>query len=160
MPFRPATLSDLTTLLAMQQTFYDHEGYPYDASAHERAMRELLGDARFGRLVIMELDGQPAGYLVVTFGFSLEFGGRDAFVDELFVLDHARGRGLGTAALRIAEELCVEAGIHALHLEVEHTNESAKRLYARTGYAEHTRHLMTKRFDVVSTSASDTSRGS
>jgi len=156
MPFRPATLTDLATLLSMQRTFYEHEGYPHAAAAHERAMRELLGDPRFGRIVLMERDGAAAGYLVVTFGFSLEFGGRDAFVDELFVLPHARGLGLGTQALAIAEEVCRDAGIHALHLEVEFTNEPAKRLYARTGYAEHTRHLMTKRFTI----ASDTSRGS
>lgn len=152
MPFRTATLDDLATLLAMQRTFYEHEGYPYDAAAHERAMRELLGDARFGRILLVE----GGGYLVVTFGFSLEFGGRDAFVDELFVLPHARGRGLGTDALRIAEDVCREVGIHALHLEVEFTNESAKRLYARTGYVAHTRHLMTKRF----TNVSDTSPAS
>lgn len=142
---RTATLADIDPLLALQREFYEHEGYPFDVDGKRRAMAELLANPAYGRIVAFEVDGAVAGYLVVAFGFSLEFGGRDAFVDELFVLPSARGRGLGTQALELAEHLCRENGIHALHLEVEFVNESAKRLYARHGYAEHTRQLMTKR---------------
>jgi GNAT superfamily N-acetyltransferase len=145
MAFRTATLSDIDPLLALQREFYEQEGYPFDVAGKRRAMAELLANPSYGRIVAFEVDGAVAGYLVVAFGFSLEFGGRDAFVDELFVLPSARGRGLGTQALELAEQLCRENSIHALHLEVEFVNESAKRLYARRGYAEHTRQLMTKR---------------
>jgi GNAT superfamily N-acetyltransferase len=106
----------------------------------ERGMRELIADANLGRLFITD-----GAYLVITFGFSLEFGGRDAFVDELYVADEARGQGLGTLALEVAEAACREAGIHALHLEVEHVNARARALYERTGYQAHDRHLMTKK---------------
>lgn len=141
MKYRRATLDDVPALLVLQQRFYEGEGYPYDRAAMERGMRELIGDPAFGRLFIAE-----GAYLVVTFGFSLEFGGRDAFVDELFVAGEARGQGLGTLALSVAEEACREAGIHALHLEVEHVNARARALYERSGYKAHDRHLMTKRF--------------
>jgi ribosomal protein S18 acetylase RimI-like enzyme len=139
--FRRATADDVPTLLDLQQRFYAAEGYPYDRAVMERGMRELIADPSLGRLFL-----GPDAYLVVTFGFSLEFGGRDAFVDELYVADAARGQGLGTEALRVAEEACREAGIHALHLEVEHVNARARALYERAGYEAHERHLMTKRF--------------
>lgn len=142
MTFRRATPADLPSLLAMQREFYAHERYPFDESVAAAAMGALLEDASLGRMMIAD----EAGYFVVTFGYSLEFGGRDAFVDELFVLPAARGRGLGTQALALAEEVCREAGVRALHLEVEFENPGAKRLYARTGYYEHTRHLMTRKF--------------
>lgn len=142
MTFRRATPADLPSLLAMQREFYAHERYPFDEGVAAAAMRALLEDASLGRMMIAD----EAGYFVVTFGYSLEFGGRDAFVDELFVLPAARGRGLGTQALVLAEEVCREAGVRALHLEVEFENPEAKRLYARSGYYEHTRHLMTKKF--------------
>ena len=145
MTFRRATPDDLPSLIAMQRSFYSDEGYPFDETTAAEAMRALISDASLGRVMIAE----DAAYLVVTFGYSLEFGGRDAFVDELYVLPAARGRGLGTAALALAEELCREAGVRALHLEVEFENREAKRLYARSGYYEHTRHLMTKRFSPV-----------
>jgi GNAT superfamily N-acetyltransferase len=140
--FRRATLADLASLLAMQREFYAHEQYPFDEAVAAEAMGALIEDVSLGRMMIAE----DAGYLVVTFGYSLEFGGRDAFVDELYVLPSARGRGLGTEALALAEELCRDAGVRALHLEVEFENSEAKRLYARSGYYEHTRHLMTKKF--------------
>ncbi len=142
MTFRRATPDDVAALLDLQQRFYAAEGYPYDRTRMERGMRELIGDPSLGRLFVAE-----GAYLVVTFGFSLEFGGRDAFVDEVYVADDARGQGLGTAALRLAEDACREAGIHALHLEVEHVNARARALYERSGYKAHERHLMTKRLD-------------
>jgi ribosomal protein S18 acetylase RimI-like enzyme len=139
--FRRATPDDLPALLDLQERFYAGEGYPYDRGKMERGMRELLGDESLGRLFIAR-----DAYLVLGFGFSLEFGGRDAFVDELYVAGESRGQGLGTRALQLAEDACREAGIHALHLEVEHGNVRARALYERSGYQAHDRHLMTKRF--------------
>ncbi|HEX7830010.1 MAG TPA: GNAT family N-acetyltransferase [Thermoanaerobaculia bacterium] len=143
MSFRTATPDDLATLLRMHRAFYEEEGYPYTEELFARALREVLANPALGRVLII---GDYTGYLIVAFGFSIEFGGRDAFLDELYVVPEARGQGLGTAAIDEAERVCRENDIHALHLEVEFTNESAKRLYARRGFAEHSRQLMTKRF--------------
>jgi ribosomal protein S18 acetylase RimI-like enzyme len=144
MSFRLATLADLPALLGLQQKFYEEEGYPYDRAIMNRGMRELLGDPNLGRLFLA--GDPPLAYLVVTFGFSLEFGGRDAFVDELYVSEAARRQGIGAGGLLVAEDACREAGIRALHLEVEHVNTRARALYERIGYETHDRHLMTKRF--------------
>jgi ribosomal protein S18 acetylase RimI-like enzyme len=147
MTFRPATLDDLPQLLRMHRAFYEEEGYPYRSDMFERALRDILTNPLLGRVLIIGADAaQFAGYFIVAFGFSVEFGGRDAFLDELYVAPEARGKGLGTEAIEVAERVCRENGIRALHLEVEFTNESAKRLYARRGFDEHTRQLMTKRF--------------
>ena len=145
MQFRPATEADLDEFLALHERFFAEEGYPYHRERIVAAARELLSTPDRGRLMVLDVDGSIAGYLVVTFGFSLEFHGRDAFVDELYIAEPFRGRGAGTRALEVAEEICREAGIAALHLEVEHENARAIELYRRAGYAEHTRHLMTKR---------------
>jgi ribosomal protein S18 acetylase RimI-like enzyme len=110
-----------------------------------RALGALIEDERFGWAWVME-DPGPVGYVVVTIGYSIEFGGRDAFVDELFVSAEARGRGLGTRALEIAAEACRAAGIVALHLEVDRGNTAAQRLYRRHGFVDHDRYLMTRRF--------------
>jgi GNAT superfamily N-acetyltransferase len=141
--FRRAVAADVPSLLELQQRFYKQEGYPYDRASMERGMRALIANESFGRL--FAIGEPPVGYLVVTFGFSLEFGGRDAFVDELYVADDSRGQGFGTLALQVAEEACRDAGIGALHLEVEHANQRARALYERSGYKAHERHLMTKK---------------
>jgi ribosomal protein S18 acetylase RimI-like enzyme len=144
MSFRLATPADVPALLDLQQKFYEGEGYPYDRAVMDRAMRELIGDPYLGRIFLA--GDPPVGYLVVTFGFSLEFGGRDAFVDELYVGEASRRQGIGAGGLLVAEDACREAGIRALHLEVEHVNTRARALYERAGYEVHDRHLMTKRF--------------
>lgn len=142
MTFRLATDSDLPALLDLEAEFYAHEGYPFDRASNERSLRRLAHDPSLGRLFIV---GQGDGYMVVTFGFSIEFGGRDAFIDELYIAPHARGRGLGTEAIRIAEAACVAADVATLHLEVEHENARARTLYERQGFYTHDRHLMSKR---------------
>lgn len=136
---------DLSAVVDLQEEFYASGGYPFDRNTSESAFRELADDPSLGRLFLIENDDKLVGYLAVTFGFTLEFGGRDAFVDELYVIPSARGQGLGTEALLIAEEACQREGVRAIHLEVEFTNENAKRLYSGHGYKEHTRFLMTKR---------------
>ncbi len=144
MSFRPATEPDLAALVELRRDFCEHEDIAFSAATALESMRQLASDASLGRLLVIEDDGTIAGYLAIVFGFSLEFRGRDAFVDELYVAPHARGRGLGSAALRVAEEACVEAGVKTLHLEVDRTNGRAKALYARNGYYDHDRHLMSK----------------
>jgi ribosomal protein S18 acetylase RimI-like enzyme len=140
--FRLATVADLPVLLDLESAFYAHEGYPFHRALNEQSMRRLIADANLGRLFMI---GEGDGYMVLTFGFSIEFGGRDSFVDELYVAPHARGRGLGTEALVVAERACAEAGVATLHLEVEHVNARARALYERHGYSAHDRHLMSKR---------------
>lgn len=147
MTFRPALPPDLPRLLELQREFYFAEGYPFDFITKERAMRELMESPALGRIAVIQWDDSIVGFLALTFGFSLEFGGRDAFVDELYVTGPARGRGLGTAALREAERICRREAIHALHLEVEFENIAARELYARIGYKKHSRFLMTRRID-------------
>jgi GNAT superfamily N-acetyltransferase len=82
--------------------------------------------------------------MAVALGFSFEYRGREAFVDELFIAESHRGRGLGREALEIAEAYCREAGVNALHLEVERHREDALELYRRRGFTDHGRTLMTK----------------
>src|SRR5512139_179850 len=132
--FRPAAMADEPTLLELMREFYRHEGMAWDERAARAALHGVLADASHGAAVLIEQDGALAGYLVVCFGWSLEFQGRDAFVDELWVRERFRGRGLGTRALEIAADLCRAAGVRALHLEVERRNTRAQEVYRRAGF--------------------------
>ena len=68
-----------------------------------RALATLLDDDTLGGVWVLEDEQGVAGYLAVTLGYSLEYGGRDAFIDELYLAARARGRGAGRAALELAE---------------------------------------------------------
>ncbi len=142
--FRPAEDPDVDAIIQMMRRYYAEDGYPFaEAEARETALR-LIGDDALGRLWVAQDRGRVIGYFAVTLGFSLEYRGRDAFVDELFIAEEFRGKGLGGKALEIAESYCRERGVKALHLEVERHRNTAFDLYRRSGFKDDDRHLMTK----------------
>ena len=142
--FRVAGPSDTDALVEMMRDFNAHERIAFDEPAVRAVLAQLFANDAYGLACLILLGGEVAGYVVVAFGFSVEFRGRDAFVDELFVKDGFRGRGLGSAAVRFAEGLCRERGVRALHLEVERQNTGAQSVYRRAGFTDHDRYLLTK----------------
>ena len=143
--FRPAREQDVDAIIEMIRRYYDEENYPFAEVETRQAVNELIRDEHLGRLWVADEQGHIVGYLAVTLGFSLEYQGRDAFIDELFISEDARGRGLGREALLIAETYCRRLGVRAVHLEVEPHRERARKLYRQTGFEDHARSLMTKR---------------
>jgi len=118
---------------------------PFDERTARGALTQLIGDESLGGAWLIESDGRTAGYLVLTYGFSLEFGGHDAFIDEIFLREEFRGRGLGRRALEFAETVCRGRGVRALLLEVERDNAAAQEVYRRSGFERRGFHLMVKR---------------
>src|SRR5262245_16331394 len=119
MDFRRGRLEDLDRLLVLQAAYYRDDSYVHHPEEARKAWATLLDDASLGQVHVVESATEIAAYVVITFGYSLEYLGRDAFVDELVVAEPFRGRGLGRTALAVAEAACREAGARAVHLEVE-----------------------------------------
>ena len=87
----------------------------------------------------------PVGYIAVTFGWSIEFGGLDGIVDELYIRPAVRKRGMGSEALHGISMALRDAGVRALHLEVDRDNDTAQRLYGRTGFQARDRYMLMTR---------------
>lgn len=145
--FRPAVTADLAVLLPIVREFHAHESIAWNPVRVQRALEALLADADIGRLVLIEREGGLAGYLVVGFCFSLEFGGRYGLLDELYVRPSHRGGGVGKRALQHVEAICREQGFACVRLEVSDDNPDAREIYHRSRYTEHPRRLMTKWLD-------------
>jgi GNAT superfamily N-acetyltransferase len=141
---RFALISDIDALVPLMRDFCAFEHIPFDESRRRELLTQLIADTNKGALVLMEDDGVLVGYFVLGFGFSIEFGGRDALLDELYVIPGHRHRGIGSAALEHAYALCRSFGIACLHLEADYFNDRAHQLYLRQGFKDHERHLMTK----------------
>jgi GNAT superfamily N-acetyltransferase len=82
--------------------------------------------------------------MVVGFGYSLQFGGRDAFLDEFYLEAPLRGKGIGTQAMQHMIAACHSEGVHALHLEVFAGNSSAIAFYKRMGFTYQENMLMSR----------------
>jgi len=141
---RIAVPADLERLLPLVRELWKHEHMAWHDTRTPAALVRLLGDETLGRVWISEDAGRAIAYLALCFGYSLEFFGRDAVIDELYVDPAYRNHGHGAHLLAIVDAACPALGVHALHLEVDHVNERAKGLYLRAGYADHERFLMTK----------------
>jgi ribosomal protein S18 acetylase RimI-like enzyme len=126
----------------MMSDDYEESGYPYRDGPSREAFNRLISDEALGRIWLMMQNGQVAGYIVLTFGFSLEFGGLNALVDDLYVRKQFRRRGLARLGLMTAVAECETMGIGTISLEVEPRNRGAKRLYSATGFRISRRQIM------------------
>jgi GNAT superfamily N-acetyltransferase len=142
--FQLATLADLDQLLIFNREFCELDQHPFDEQTLRPALDRLLRDEALGRVWLI-LDGaQAVGYLVLAFGYSLEYRGRDAFVDEIYLRASHRRQGIGTQAFAFLEQACAALGVRALHLEVEHRNLAAQQFYRAIGFRDQDRYLMTR----------------
>ena len=142
--FRAAGTADIDLLVRLMRKLYEFDHISFDQENARRGLVKLLDDESLGRVWLIRHAGETAGYVVLTFGFSLEFHGRDALVDEIYLTEDYRGRGIGRRALEFVFAFCRSHGIDAVHLEVEKANTRARALYLKAGFADHTRHFMTK----------------
>jgi GNAT superfamily N-acetyltransferase len=141
---RLAQLADVDALMPLVREFYIYERLRLNEARYVELAQTLVGNPELGRMLVVEQRGALIGYAVVGFGFSLEFGGRDALLDEFYLREQHRGSGIGTKVIKAAEELCRAHGIGAIHLEADHFNMRVHEYYKRMGFRDHKRHLMTR----------------
>jgi diamine N-acetyltransferase len=142
--FRIAADPDVDLLLGMMREYYLYDGHAFDEPRARTALLSFLREPAFGRAWLICDGDVPVGYIVLTFGYSLEYLGRDAFIDEFFLRESHRGRGWGGQTLDFVEEAARAAGVRSIHLEVVRSNTTAKEVYRRSGYADHDHYLMSK----------------
>ena len=130
-------------LVDLMTDFYRESAFTLQPGSAQTAFAKLLADPALGRIWIGEQGGKAIGYIVLTLGFSMEYGGRDAFVDDLFVRPQFRGRGLGNQLLDTLIAECVRLDVRALHLEVDRANDRAHALYRSFGFVDNDRQLLT-----------------
>jgi len=138
---------DLPRLQSLVAAFHAHEGIEQSDEAREAALLPLLEGSPHGAAYMIGPKNGPVGYIVVSFGYSVEMGGIDGFIDEFYIRENVRGRGMGGEVLRALMPALADYGVKALHLEVARDNAKAKRLYSRLGFkARENYHLMTRVF--------------
>lgn len=139
---RPDDLDRLTTLVA---AFHAEEGIEQENDNRRAALLPLLEGIPHGCVYLIGPTRAPLGYVIISFGWSVEFGGMDGFIDEIYIRPAVRGRGIATEVLTELPKALAEAGLTALHLEVDHHNKAAQRLYQRTGFVARDSNMLMSR---------------
>ena len=130
---RRATVNDREQLCGLIERFYLIDGHEFDEERIEAGLMPLLRDDQHGQVWMATANGTAVGYLVVTWSWSLESGGRDCILDELYA--DRRGDGIGGALLNRAMDEAHRAGAAVIFLETEAPNDGARRFYGRHGFA-------------------------
>jgi GNAT superfamily N-acetyltransferase len=140
-----ATPADIDPLLLLMRHMQNDDPWsePFSETIVRKNLVDLMHNPHYGVLYLARGEQTPVAYLVICFDFSLEYRGKGAWVDELFVEPSHRGQGIGTRLLDLAENASRECGAQTLHLEVNHGNRAIE-LYRRRGFVDHHRYLMTK----------------
>ncbi|KOS06546.1 GCN5 family acetyltransferase [Flavobacterium akiainvivens] len=144
--FKPFAPLDAPAVITMMQDFYAIDGYPMDAAVNKGLFFEFVEKPDLGKGWVIVVDGQPVGYVILTFVFSFEYAGRIAFLDELFITAEMRGRGLAKQALDFIAQEAASLSVKIIYLEIEPHNETAKKLYLSKGFTEHKRGLLRWQF--------------
>jgi len=142
---RWATVADLDDALPVIRGFYRHFEFPWDEDRKRAVLLDLLADPGRGRLLLVRHDERVIGYALIAFYLSLEFDGRVALLDELFLRPETRGAGVGARLLEhLAASLKAE-GIPVVRLEVDDRHPEAASLYARHGFRTDDRRTWSRR---------------
>lgn len=140
-----AAEEDAGKLLSLVAAFHTEMGFDTSEEHRAAAIAPLLSGSPHGAVWLVGPRRAPVGYIVLTFGWSVEFGGLDAIVDELYIRPAVRGRGMGLEALDGIAKAMKPAGVRALHLEVDREDERAHRFYGRARFKPRDTYLFMSR---------------
>ncbi len=136
---------DFERLAPLVAAFHAESDIEMDAETRRDALMPLLNGSPHGAVYLIGPGRAPIGYIVVCFGWSIEFAGMDGFVDEFFIRPGVRGRGIGSEVLRQLPKALAAAGIKALHLEVDRNNDHLQKLYSRQRFEPREKYMLMSR---------------
>ena len=140
--FKPLEISDISIITQMMEDFYAIDNYPMDVEVAKTLFQEFISNEHLGKSWLIYSEKEIVGYIILTFIFSFEYGGKIAFVDELFIQETARGKGFGKEAIQFIQQEVPKLSLKLLYLEVEPHNENAQKLYLAHDFELHNRKLM------------------
>ena len=138
-----ATTAELDRLEKMVAAYHAFEGIETDEGHRRAALEPLLEGSPHGAVWLIGPKMAPVGYIAISFGWSIELGGLDGVLDEFWIREAVRRRGMGGEALLALQKTLKAAGLVALSLEVARGNDTALRLYERAGFKRRDYQFMT-----------------
>lgn len=140
--FKPLAVADIETIVSMMQEFYAIDNYPIDNEISKNLFQEFISNENLGKSWLILSDNEIVGYVILTFIFSFEYQGKIAFLDELYLSEKARGKGIGSEAIAFIKNESHKLSLKLIYLEVEPHNQNAQKLYIANGFELHNRKLM------------------
>jgi ribosomal protein S18 acetylase RimI-like enzyme len=140
--FQSLETSQIETITQMMQNFYAIDNYLIDIEVSKKLFQEFISDEKLGKAWLIYSNDDIAGYVILTYIFSFEYKGRIAFLDELYIKESYRGKGIGKQTIHFIKEQASNQNIKLIYLEVENHNQNAQKLYLANDFVIHNRKLL------------------
>lgn len=131
---RPATRDDTGRLLGMIQALADYQ----NQGTHVTVTEDILARDGFGpspqfECVLAEVGGQSIGMAIFHATYSTWTGQRGLFIEDLFVDESVRSRGVGRALVKEITRIAQDRTCQYIALNVVHANP-ARNFYDHYGF--------------------------
>ncbi|MHB1950741.1 MAG: GNAT family N-acetyltransferase [Acidiferrobacteraceae bacterium] len=145
---RPLRLNDIEAVMQLHRELGWNPAFKADGSTLRQRLEALITEES-ALLLVADLDHSVVGYIhgeIVTY---LLFAGREMLISEVFVVERARGRGVGKALVAAIEAEAVKHRCFRISVLNSRERESYRRgFYPGLGYEERSRTAnFTKRLD-------------
>lgn len=141
---RKATTKDVEEILKLMSNYYSYEGLGFKKRDSKKALLGLLSNDEYGLVDVILVHGHVIGYICITYGYSLEYVGRDCVLDEIYVVPEYQRKGIGSTILTLIERQLNRRGFKAIHLEVFAKNKPARDFFVKNGFFIHNSSFMSK----------------
>lgn len=140
--FKNLKSEEIETINKMMQDFYAIDNYPINLETSIKLFEEFISNKNLGKCWLIFDDNIIVGYVILTFIFSFEYGGKIAFLDELYIQKSSRGKGIGKETISFIKEEVAKLNVKLIYLEVENHNEIAQKMYLANDFVIHNRKLL------------------
>ncbi len=137
--FKPLQIPQIETITKMMQEFYAIDNYSIDTENSKKLFEEFIANENLGKAWLIYNENEIAGYVILTFVFSFEYGGRIAFLDELYIKESQREKGIGKKTVEFIKNEVASLNVKLIYLEVENHNHNAQKLYIANDFVVHNR---------------------
>ena len=140
--YNPISISDIENIIQLMGEFYRIDNYPFDIEISRELFNQFLTDENLGKAWLILHKNEIVGYVILTYVFSFEYQGKIAFLDELYIRENARGKGIGKETIAFIQQEAAKLSLKIIYLEVETHNDAAQKLYIANDFAIHKRKIM------------------
>jgi GNAT superfamily N-acetyltransferase len=129
---RPAKISDVSLLNTLIHEFAEFERLPVTVTEGD-LLRDGFGEQPRFRVLLAEWQGQPAGYAFFFDYYSTFEGRAGLFLEDIYVRDQFRGKGIGKALLARVAAVAREGHCFGVRWQVLDWNAAAIQFYEKLG---------------------------
>ena len=133
---RPATENDLPTILRFIKELAEFEGAEDQINSTQEGLQQILFVRQGADAIVIEVDHAPVGFAVWAYSFSTFTGKQTLYIDDIYVQQEYRGKGLGSKMFYYIAGVASEKDCARMDWYCMETNVSGKEYYRKMGAEE------------------------